>query len=89
MSLAARVAAIVADGIALIVTWKHTISNVREASRLHISVPLGEALARDGELRIFLRSFLNVNCTDVFILLQVHFYSCRSNLQFISPKLAT
>ena len=52
VSLAARVAAIVADGIALLVTWKNTISNVREASCLRINVPLGKALARDGELRL-------------------------------------
>ena len=53
-SLAARITVIVADVIALVVTWTHTISHVRSASSFRFSTPLCKALVRDGEFGPFM-----------------------------------
>ena len=54
VSLATRVPAIIADIIAVIVTWKHARGVTREASHLPIRVPLGGVLLEGGQCVITL-----------------------------------
>ncbi len=48
VSLATRLAVVLADILVLVLTWMKTFGTRREASRIHIEVPMITLLIRDG-----------------------------------------
>ncbi|THG96480.1 hypothetical protein EW026_g5359 [Hermanssonia centrifuga] len=65
ISLATRLAVVLADILVLVLTWMKTFGTRREASRIHIEVPMVTLLIRDGT--IYFIALLAMNVAQILI----------------------
>lgn len=50
VQLIGGISGVIANALAVLITWLHTYKNTREAAQLGMRSGLGETLLRDGEL---------------------------------------